>query len=158
LRNPEQILRTVVRLEAPWSAVFDFFADAENLERITPPELNFRIVTPRPIVMGPGAIIDYRLSLYRLPFSWRTEITEWDPPFGFVDTQVRGPYAQWIHRHTFREDGRGTVMEDEVRYRLPVPGLGELARPLVRLELRRIFDYREARIRELLADGSASLR
>lgn len=134
----------------PIERVFAFFADAENLERITPPELGFRIATPAPITLGPGALIDYRLSLFGISFTWRTEITQWRPPYEFVDTQLRGPYAQWIHAHTFSETSGGTLIEDEVRYRLPVPIVGELALPLVRLQLRRIFRFRQRRIGQLL--------
>jgi ligand-binding SRPBCC domain-containing protein len=150
VQNPEHVLRTETWLALPPEEAFAFFGEAENLQRITPPEMDFRIVTPRPIHMAPGAVIDYRLSLFRLPFTWRTEITEWDPPFAFVDTQLKGPYAQWIHRHAFRAEAGGTVIEDVVRYRLPVPVLGEIAWPLVRLQLRRIFRYRQRRIAELL--------
>lgn len=150
MRNPQRVLRTEMRLRAPLEAVFGFFCAAENLERITPPELGFRIETPVPIAMGEGARIDYRLSILGVPFRWETEITEWRPPHGFVDTQVGGPYAEWVHRHGFRAEGEWTVIEDEVRYRLPVPVLGEVARPLVRLHLGRIFRYRQRRIRELL--------
>jgi ligand-binding SRPBCC domain-containing protein len=149
-QNRERVLRTSTYLPLPVEEVFEFFAAAENLERITPPELGFRIMTPGPIDMRPGALIDYRLSLFGLPFRWRTEITEWDPPRGFVDVQLSGPYAQWIHRHSFTPEGAGTRMEDEVRYRLPVPLLGELGVPIVKLQLRRIFAHRERRIRELL--------
>jgi ligand-binding SRPBCC domain-containing protein len=153
-RNPEHVLRTETRLALPQAEVFRFFAAAENLERITPPELNFRIMTPSPVVLRAGALIDYRLSLFGVPFTWRTEITEWDPPHSFVDTQLKGPYAQWIHRHWFREEGGVTVMGDEVRYRLPVPLLGEVGLPLVKLQVGRIFRYRESRIRLLLADAA----
>jgi ligand-binding SRPBCC domain-containing protein len=152
MRNPEQVLRTRTVLPLPLDEVFTFFSAAENLERITPPELGFRIATPLPVEMRPGALIDYRLSLFGLPFRWRTEITEWDPPHSFVDTQLRGPYAQWIHRHRFTEVDGGTLMEDEVRYRLPVPVLGMAGVPIVKLQLRRIFSYRERKIRELLLD------
>lgn len=140
-------------LAVPLETVFSFFAEAENLQRITPPELGFRITTPLPIAMGAGARIDYRLSLFGIGFPWRTEITAWDPPREFVDTQRSGPYAQWIHRHRFRATPGGTEIEDEVRYRLPLPLLGELAHPLIRLQLGRIFRYRQRRIRELLAEG-----
>jgi ligand-binding SRPBCC domain-containing protein len=153
-RNPEHVLRTETRLALPQAEVFRFFAAAENLERITPPELNFRIMTPSPVVLRAGALIDYRLSLFGVPFTWRTEITEWDPPHSFVDTQLKGPYAQWIHRHWFREEAGVTVMGDEVRYRLPVPLLGEVGLPLVKLQVGRIFRYRESRIRLLLADAA----
>jgi ligand-binding SRPBCC domain-containing protein len=148
--NPEHVLRTRMEIPLPIERVFAFFSAAENLERITPPELNFRIRTPAPVTLRRGALIDYRLSLFGVPFRWRTEITVWLPPFEFVDTQLRGPYRQWIHRHRFREQDGGTVIEDEVRYRLPVPLLGEIARPLVRRQVARIFRYREERIRELI--------
>jgi ligand-binding SRPBCC domain-containing protein len=152
MRNPEHVLRTRMKLPLPIDLVFSFFSAAENLERITPPELNFRIVTPGPVELRRGALIDYRLSLFGIPFQWRTEITAWLPPFEFVDTQLRGPYGQWIHRHLFREEAGGTVIEDEVRYRLPLPIIGEIARPLVKLQVGRIFSFREARIRALLGN------
>ena len=148
--NPELTLRTELRVEKPIHEVFAFFAAAENLERITPPELGFRIATPAPLHMESGSLIDYRLSLFGVPFAWRTRITEWNPPHSFTDVQLKGPYAQWIHRHTFSADGDGTIMRDAVYYRLPVPLLGMLAWPLVRLQLARIFSYREQRIRSLL--------
>lgn len=148
--NPEHVLRTVMRVALPLEDVFAFFGAAENLQRITPPELNFRIVTPTPITIREGSVIDYRLALFGFTFIWQTEITTWQPPREFVDRQRKGPYAQWIHRHAFREEGGATVIEDEVRYRLPVPVLGELAYPVVRLHLRRIFRYRQRQIRRLL--------
>jgi ligand-binding SRPBCC domain-containing protein len=151
VRNPEHVLRTELRLDLPRDEVFAFFAAAENLERITPPELGFRILTPAPVEIRQGALIDYRLSLFGLSFPWRTEITRWDPPHEFVDTQLKGPYAQWVHSHRFVSDGGATVVRDEVRYRLPVPVAGELALPQVKLQLRRIFRYRQARIRTLLS-------
>lgn len=150
MRNPEHVLRARLTLPLPPEAVFPFFAEAENLQAITPPELRFRITTTRPITMGPGARIDYRLSLFGLSFTWHTQITLWRPPLEFVDTQLRGPYAQWVHHHRFQAVPGGTAVEDEVRYRLPLPVLGELALPLVRLQLRRIFRYRQTRIRALL--------
>jgi ligand-binding SRPBCC domain-containing protein len=148
--NPEHVLETRTVLPLPREELFHFFSAAENLERITPPELKFSIVTPTPIQMGAGALIDYRLSLFGLPFRWQTEITQWEPPHAFVDTQLRGPYAQWIHLHRFTPVEGGTLMEDQVRYRLPVPVLGMAGLPVVKLQLRRIFSYRERRIRELL--------
>ena len=154
LRNPEHVLREQMVLPLPIERVFDFFAAAENLERITPPELGFRIVTRAPLALAAGTLIDYRLGLFGVPFGWQTAITCWRPPFEFVDTQLRGPYAQWIHRHTFVQQGSETVVADEVRYRLPVPVLGELALPLVRLQLGRIFRYLQRRIRELLLHGA----
>jgi ligand-binding SRPBCC domain-containing protein len=157
MKNPEHILRTETRVALPLEDVFSFFSAAENLERITPPELRFSIVTPIPVKIRQGTLIDYRLSLFGVSFPWRTEITIWKPPFEFVDTQLRGPYAQWIHRHTFRQENGETIITDEVRYRLPVPFLGELARPLVRLQLKRIFAHREKSIRELLAGAEGAV-
>ena len=121
--------------------VFPFFAAAGNLQRITPPELGFRILTPD-VEMMEGALIRYSLSLFGVRFQWHTEITRWNPPHEFVDVQLRGPYRQWIHTHTFRPDGDGTLMEDVVDYALPLQPLGEIAAPLVGLQVRRIFNYR----------------
>lgn len=132
--------------------VFAFFADARNLEAITPPLLRFRVLTPDPIAMGAGALIRYRLRVRRVPVGWLTAIREWDPPHRFVDEQVRGPYALWHHTHTFEaRPGGGTLMRDVVRYALPLGPLGELARRLfVARDLEAIFDFRAQRIRELL--------
>lgn len=163
------LLRATARIERPLPVVFDVFAAAENLEKITPPELRFRIVTPAPIDMGKGTLIDYRLRLNGIPFSWRTEITEWDPPqssgepnrppaAAFTDTQLRGPYHTWIHRHLFTAvdapDGTplgATEMVDEVRYRLPLWPLGAVALPVVRHQLRGIFAYRARILGDLFA-------
>ena len=143
-------------LPLPLQEVFDFFADVTNLQRITPPELNFSIVTPLPLLMQAGTIIDFRLSLLGVPFGWQTEISAWEPPHMFVDRQIKGPYAEWIHKHTFSsaEDGR-TVMEDDVTYSLPSLPLGELAQPLVRKQLERIFTYRRETILKLLKKRTA---
>jgi len=118
----------------------------------TPPELKFRILTPTPIAMRPGALIDYALSLFGVRFSWRSEITVWEPETRFVDIQVRGPYAEWVHTHTFEDVPGGTRIRDHVRYRLPLAPLGNIALPVVRVQLRRIFDYREAVTRRLMAE------
>lgn len=150
LRRGEHVLRTQTELPLPIDEVFAFFSRAENLERITPDELGFRIDTPLPIDMKEGTLIDYTLHLFGIPMHWQTLITDWDPPHGFVDEQLKGPYAQWIHRHSFRSEGNHTVMEDQVRYRLPLWPLGELALPLIKLQLKRIFGHREKAIRELL--------
>ena len=151
-REPDGIhlLRAVTRIKAPREEVFPFFADAGNLERITPPELHFRIVTPEPVEMQTGTLIEYRFGLWGLRFGWRTEITAWDPPATFTDSQLRGPYHTWIHRHDFEADGDATVMTDDVRYRLPLWPLGEVALPVVARQLRRIFSHRTRVIRELL--------
>jgi hypothetical protein len=140
-------LRTRVRLPRPRPEVFAFFADAGNLEAITPPWLHFHIVTPRPIGMKQGALIDYRLRLHGIPIRWKTEITAWDPPRRFVDEQIRGPYRLWVHEHTFEEDGEGTVVEDSVRYAVPFGWLAD--RLVVARDLRAIFGYREAKLKEV---------
>jgi ligand-binding SRPBCC domain-containing protein len=154
-------LRREQRLPRPIDEVFAFFADARNLEAITPPLLRFRVLTPEPIRMGPGALIRYRLRVRRVPVGWLTVIREWDPPRRFVDEQLRGPYALWHHTHTFSAlpDGEGaTLMRDEVRYALPLGMLGELARRLfVGRDVEAIFDYRAKRIVELL-EGSPRAR
>jgi ligand-binding SRPBCC domain-containing protein len=136
--------------------VFAFFSDAANLERITPPRLRFRSLTPVPIEMGEGTLIDYRLSLRGVSFRWRTRIDVWEPRSRFVDRQLRGPYALWEHEHTFSEVAEGTQVADRVRWALPFGPVGELARGFVRRELDAIFRYREQAIRECLEGVSPS--
>jgi ligand-binding SRPBCC domain-containing protein len=151
----DHLLETSLHLPLDRATVFAFFADAANLEAITPPELRFRITTPLPVAMQQDAIIDYRLSLRGIPFRWRTRIALWEPPYRFIDLQVRGPYALWEHTHTFDvADGGGTLVRDRVRYRLPFGVLGQVALPLVRRDLTRIFGYREVRVRQLLTGSS----
>jgi ligand-binding SRPBCC domain-containing protein len=147
----EHILTRKLTLDLPIEKVFDFFADAGNLERITPPELNFHIITPQPIHIEKGTLIDYQLKMRGLPIKWRTEISEWNPPRLFVDRALKSPYKQWIHRHTFTELSENqTLIEDEVRYRLPLEPLGDLALWLVRRELNYIFDFRQKAVVEIL--------
>jgi ligand-binding SRPBCC domain-containing protein len=141
------VLRREQRLPGPPEAVFPFFADAGNLEAITPDWLSFRIVTPRPIEMRVGALIEYRLRLHGVPVSWLTRIEEWDAdPVRprFVDAQLTGPYRLWHHTHEFEPDGAGgTIMRDTVRYALPYGPFGEIARRLlVARDLEAIFDHR----------------
>lgn len=144
-------LTTDVTIAGPLDTVFAFFADAANLEAITPPELRFEIDTPLPIAMREGARIDYRLHLYGVPFAWRTIISAWEPGRRFVDEQESGPFALWVHEHRFEALTPGsTRIVDQVRYRLPLEPLGRLAHPLVRAKLDHIFRYRETRVRALL--------
>jgi ligand-binding SRPBCC domain-containing protein len=123
--------------------VFAFFADAANLETITPPFLRFRILSTMPVEMHPGARIEYSLALFGIPFRWSTRITRWEPGVCFVDEQESGPYALWRHTHQFTDNGDATTMKDTVDYVLPLGPLGRMARALfVRRTLDRIFDYR----------------
>ena len=132
------------RLPGTPEEVFPFFADARNLEAITPPFLRFRVVTPDPIPMRVGTLIQYRLRFRGVAVSWLTSIQDWDPPHRFVDQQVRGPYALWHHTHTFAPDGEdGTVMADTVRYAIGFGALGELAHRLfVKRDVEAIFAFR----------------
>jgi ligand-binding SRPBCC domain-containing protein len=130
--------------------VFDFFSRAGNLERITPPWLRFRTLTPSPIELKEGAEIAYALRLHGLPLRWLTRIEEWDPPRRFVDLQVRGPYRLWRHTHTFEETAGGTSMFDDVEYALPLGPLGRLFLPFVERDIRRIFDYRTRAVQAAL--------
>ena len=138
------ILRREQRLPGTPESVFPFFADARNLEAITPPWLGFRVVTPEPLDMRAGTLIEYRLKLRGVPLRWRTRIAVWDPPRRFVDVQLSGPYRLWHHTHDFEPDGDGgTVMRDTVRYAIPYGPLGRLAQALVvRRDLDAIFGFR----------------
>lgn len=145
------VLERETRLTRDMESVFPFFADAANLERITPPELNFRIRSRLPIGMQQGAEIEYTIRLYGIPLTWRTLITRWNPPYSFEDTQVSGPYRMWVHTHAFRRDGDDTIMTDRVTYDLPLGFLGRLFHPLIRRQLARIFDYRAQVISRIFA-------
>lgn len=147
----EHILERELTLDLPIKKVFDFFADAGNLERITPPELDFQITTAQPIDVKKGTLIDYQLNLRGLPIKWRTIISEWNPPYLFVDEALKSPYKQWIHRHTFsRISENKTLIADEVKYRLPLEPFGDLAHWFVRRELDYIFDFRQKIVSETL--------
>jgi len=155
-------------LPHPVEEVFAFFADARNLERLTPPLLRFEVLTPGAIEMRAGTLIEYRLRLHGMAVDWLTRIEEWEPGVRFVDMQLAGPYRLWHHTHAFEEVVRcspeqrsgcapplnmpsGTLMTDTVLYALPWWPFGELARPLVRRDLDQIFGYRRDAVAELLA-------
>lgn len=139
----------------PVQEVFAFFAQAPNLERITPSWLRFELLDAGPIEMAAGTRIEYRLHLHRLPLRWTSRIEEWEPGRGFVDRQVRGPYRLWHHRHTFEAVAEGTLVGDEVHYALPLRRLGDMAHPLfVARDLERIFAYRHQAVPRLLGDAA----
>lgn len=146
----EYRLRTHQLVPTPIDTTFAFFADAANLGRITPRELGFTIATPLPIVMAVGTLIDYTIRLWGIPMRWRTRITVWEPGVRFVDEQLSGPYAKWVHTHRFTSANGGTEIEDEVVYALPFGALGRLAAPLIRMQLARIFRFRDAEVARLL--------
>lgn len=134
-------------LPRPRSEVFPFFADARNLERITPPMLNFRVLTPAPIAMREGALIDYKLRVRGLPLRWRTRISVWEPEERFVDEQLRGPYRKWHHTHTFENVDGGTLCRDRVEYAY----FGDFLVHswLVKKDIEKIFAHRGKVLREV---------
>jgi len=136
---------------------FEFFQDPHNLALITPPSLGFQILTPDPIRMRCGAEIDYRIRLAGIPVKWKTIITEYEPPFFFIDEQVRGPYRFWRHRHSFRPTEGGTVVSDRVEYALPFGWIGRIVHCLaVRRRLQHIFAYRQTALTEMLRRAPSS--
>ncbi len=141
------LFKTQRTIEHPLTEVFSFFSNAHNLAVITPPELHLEILTPAPIEMSVGTLIDYQLKLHGIPVRWQTEITEWDPPHGFVDVQRRGPYRLWRHTHTFLETEHGVVVDDSVIY--AVWGNQLVNKFFVRPDLDRIFDYRSDQLNEV---------
>ena len=146
-RRPTHVLSQRTVIDAPIEEVFPFFAKAENLGAITPPDMAFTITSKQPLTMANDLVIDYRIKIGGLPIKWRTVIEEWRPGEGFTDAQHRGPYRAWFHQHRFRADGNRTVMEDHVWYALPFGPLGKIVHALqVRAMLRRIFEYRATRI------------
>ncbi len=127
-------------LPRPMDEVFPFFGDAGNLQQLTPSWLRFKILTPRPIEMRPGALIDYRLRVHGFPLRWQSEITAWEPPFRFVDEQRRGPYRLWVHEHSFQSIGGGSLCRDAESYAVPFDIL--MHRLFVRPDIERIFAFR----------------
>ncbi|MDX9858436.1 MAG: SRPBCC family protein [candidate division Zixibacteria bacterium] len=138
------LIRTQL-IRRPLREVFAFFENPQNLERITPDTVGFRILTPLPVTMKTGAVIDYTIRVFGLRRFWTTLITDYEPPHRFVDVQLKGPYAFWHHTHAFEETVEGTLMHDTVRYLVPFGVVGRLIHGLlVSRQLRKIFDYRAA--------------
>ncbi len=146
---------TELWLPRPVTEVFSFFSNAANLDAITPPWLSFRMVGPPP-VMRAGIFIDYRLRVRGIPLGWRTRINVWEPPHRFVDEQIKGPYRQWIHEHTFESRDGGTVVRDKVEYAVPFDGLTH--RWLVRPDIEKIFAYRTRALEKLFSNREAVIR
>jgi ligand-binding SRPBCC domain-containing protein len=141
----EYRLSALLELPHPIEVVFNFFANAENLEALTPKFLNFSILTPTPIEMETGKLIDYKIVIHGIPIRWKTRILDWNPPHSFVDEQIRGPYLLWHHTHQFESTANGTLVKDVVRY---IPFGGALVHRLfVKKDLERIFGYRCAELR-----------
>jgi ligand-binding SRPBCC domain-containing protein len=139
-----RILERTTIINRPCSEVFDFFSKAENLNKITPPDLNFKIMTDGSIEMKKGTLINYRIKIWGIPLQWQTLISEWNPPHSFADMQLKGPYSKWIHKHSFQEKDGQTIMHDKVEYR----ARGWIFEPmleylLVKRKLKKIFDYRQ---------------
>jgi ligand-binding SRPBCC domain-containing protein len=146
----DDILESRVWLARTRAEVFAFFADSSHLLSITPPAFRLRFVGEPP-ALSTGAVLDMRLQWLGVPIRWRAFIREWDPPYRFVDVQVRGPYARWEHRHRFLEEGGGTWVEDRVTYRLPLGPLGRAAHALiVRRQIAALWRYRTRRLGELV--------
>ncbi len=165
-----RLVKRSVIVHQPIEKVFEFFADATNLEILTPHWLHFKIISALPINMGTGTLIDYKLKVKGLPISWRSEILDWNPPFIFVDRQIKGPYEMWVHTHTFTEINNGTLVDDEVVYKIPGDGLieqcfrnrwsiirmgGRFLKAvtfsvalIVRRDLEKIFDYRTRKLQK----------
>ena len=151
-----ELKRTQV-IPVPRDQVFAFFERPENLSELTPASLGFQILTPSPIEMKSGSLIDYTVRVSGLPVRWTTLITDYDPPRGFVDVQLRGPYSFWHHTHTFEAVESGTLMTDTVRYVLPLGLLGRLAHALfVKRQIRGIFDYRSRVLTEHFCDRASA--
>ena len=147
-------LRREQWIDRPIDEVFAFFADAHNLERITPPWLGFKILSMSTNSISEGTVIRYRLRMHGIPLHWQSEIREWNPPQFFVDEQAKGPYKRWRHTHSFEAHGRRTKMTDEVQYQLPFGVLGRLVHAVkVRGDVYRIFNYRSHQIDALFEDS-----
>lgn len=137
------------RLSKPIDEIFAFFSRPDNLQAITPPWLDFGMVDA-PESLTKGSLIRYRLRWHWIPMRWTTEISEWNPPYRFVDRQISGPYSLWHHEHDFLPDNGGTIIRDRVTYALPFGPIGQLAHYVaVEADVRRIFDFRTASLRRL---------
>ncbi|SVD37587.1 uncharacterized protein METZ01_LOCUS390441 [marine metagenome] len=150
----EFLLETQQLISKPREEVFEFFSNAENLEFLTPDFLNFNILTKLPIKMQEGTEIEYKLKLYGVPIKWKSLITSWNPFESFVDEQIKGPYAKWVHTHIFESIGRTCLVKDRVNYK--VLGDSLTNKIFVSSNLRTIFQYRTNRLMEYFAEPSGN--
>lgn len=140
-------------IEQPLDTVFAFFSKAKNLEKVTPPKLRFKILTPLPINMHRGTLIDYQIRLLAVPFKWQTKITLWEPPFRFQDVQLKGPYKKWKHTHLFEAVDGGTQMTDEVVYQIPFAPLSPILHTMfIKGQIESIFAYRKEQLDTLFGN------
>ncbi|MBM4263405.1 MAG: SRPBCC family protein [Deltaproteobacteria bacterium] len=140
-------LKRSLWLPQPREKIFNFFSNPHNLDRVTPPWLRFKVLSPPSTTIQTGTLLDYRLRLRGIPIFWQSEISLWQPPLRFVDRQTRGPYSLWVHDHTFDHDHGGTLVGDNVEYAVPGGTLVNLL--LVAPDLERIFDYRHQVLKDL---------
>jgi ligand-binding SRPBCC domain-containing protein len=143
------LLQRELVVPATRDEVFSFFADAFNLNRLTPPFLQFRVLSPRPVEMKAGTRIEYALRLHGVPLRWESEIMAWEPPERFVDLQIRGPYRWWHHEHRFEDQGDSTRVIDEVEY--ACPGGRWVNALFVRRDVERIFEFRQEQLAAIFA-------
>tara|TARA_B100001250_G_scaffold388431_1_gene386676 strand:+ start:86 stop:547 length:462 start_codon:yes stop_codon:yes gene_type:complete len=137
-------LRFKQNISKPIEEVFSFFAKPENLALITPRKLDFKILTPIPIRMKEGQLIDYTIKLFKKEIRWKTLITEYDKPKKFIDQQLKGPYSMWHHTHTFNDHGTYVEMIDEISYSVPFGIIGQIVNSIfIKRDLLDIFEYRK---------------
>ena len=145
-------------INQPIDVVFYFFLKPENLALITPSKLAFKILTPTPITINKGTLIDYTIRLMRFPVHWRTLITKYNPPYEFVDEQIKGPYLFWHHTHTFKAVNGGSEIKDKVRYSIPMGYLGQFIHKIwIKKDLEKIFEYRKAVIDKLFNQSDSRI-
>lgn len=145
--DKHSLLITSQWLPAPLEEVFTFFSRPENLERLTPDQLRFQILTPAPILMREGLKIEYKLRVHHIPLHWTSLISKWDPPHLFTDEQIKGPYKTWVHTHRFEQEGNGTRVEDRIRFR--VPGGRLMQKLIVQKDLSAIFRHRHRLLEDI---------
>jgi ligand-binding SRPBCC domain-containing protein len=149
------IYKSTTLIRRPLNEVFEFFSKAENLNEITPPMLRFKILSPLPIEMKKGTLIDYSIVMHGIPFKWKTKITDWNPGVSFTDEQLKGPYRVWRHQHVFAAEGEFTRMTDIVYYLSP----GWIFEPLIekffiKKKVKEIFSFRELKLKQLFPENS----